>query len=148
MPNQLTDFRSHIVTTLTAAFPSAEVKSGRRQGVSRDKDRIAVFYPNPAWTIDPARAVVGRAILLVRYWKKRSELPPNETTWWQEDESELEQALADLLDALRAVQGLTGIAGRRPWYFLIDSGVIDPDPEEWGVEVRLVAPTANEGTIP
>jgi hypothetical protein len=145
MPNQITDWREHVVTTLAAAFPSAEVKSGRRSGVSRDKDRIAVFFEG--WDVDAARVVVAKPVLVVRYWKDNSKQPPTSTSWTGHDASELEQASIDLLDALRPIQGLTGIAGRRPWFFVIRTVRVDEDPEEWGVEARLEGFTANEGTI-
>jgi len=35
----------------------------------------------------------------------------------------------------------------RPWFFIIESVIVDDDPEEWGVEARLTGMTANVGVI-
>lgn len=146
MANQLSDWIDYLVAQLKVSFPSAEVMRGRRQGVSRDKDRINVFAAGP-WQTDPARAVVARQPVAVRYWKRHSEQPPTDTDATGADPTELEQAKLDLLDALRPLQTLTAIAGRRPWYFLVRTAEIDDDPAEWGVQVVLEGVTANEGVI-
>jgi hypothetical protein len=140
MANVITDWRGALIDQLASSFPAAEVKPGRRQGVSRDKDRIHVFAD--PWTRDAAREVIARPVMLIRYWKKRDKLPTPEAP---ADPEELEQAALDLLDALRPIQALPTL--ERPWYFTVETVRVDEDPEEWGVEARLVAFTANEATI-
>ncbi len=138
--NVVSDFRAALVTQLTASFRDAEVRSGRRQGVSRDMDRINVFFEG--WRTSSDRVVVARPVMIVRYWKARSEIPSSDEPT---DPQELEQASIDLLSALRAVQELPTIV--RPWFFIIESVIVDDDPEEWGVEARLTGMTANVGVI-
>lgn len=140
MANVVSDFRKALIAHLADSFPDVEVRSGRRAGVSRDRDRIHVFFDR--WEVDQARVVVGRPIMLVRYWKARSEVPPSD---WPVDPEELEQASIDLLAALRTAQELPTLI--RPWYFQVSYVRVDDDPEEWGVEAQLVGYTANLGTI-
>lgn len=140
MANIITEFRQALMTQLAESFREADVRAGRRDGVSRDRDRIHVFFDR--WEILADHYQVARPVMLVRYWKARSEVPQSD---WPVDPEPLEQASVDLLAALRAVQELPTLT--RPWYFNIDYVRIDDDPEEWGVEARLLAFTANVGTI-
>lgn len=142
MANVLTDWRTALETALAAAFPTAEVMGGVRRGVSRDKPRIAVF-PDPAAQGHMAdRIVVGTPRMIVRYWPKRSELPARELPPQTDD---LEQARYDVETTLRGLQTSLGVTDL--WYFLVESSMIDPDPEEWGVEVKLVGYGRNVAAI-
>jgi hypothetical protein len=140
MANVVSDWREALVTALATAFPNAEVKSGQRQGVSRDKDRVNVFFGG--WQRSQDRAVLAQPTMIVRAWKSDSKIPG---ATWPNDPEELEQLSIDLLTALRAIQALPTLT--RPWFFNVDSVTIDTDPEEWGVEARLVAWTANLAAI-
>jgi hypothetical protein len=140
MANVVSDWRQALVTALATSFPNAEVKSGQRQGVSRDKDRINVFFGG--WNRSQDRAVLAQPTMIVRAWKSDSKIPDSA---WPNDPTELEQLSIDLLAALRAIQALPTLT--RPWFFNVDSVTIDEDPEEWGVEARLVAWTQNLATV-
>lgn len=137
MANVVTDWRDYMIDALAAAFPEAEVKAGRRVGVSRDRDRIVVFAA--PWLTDTPTEI-ARPTMLVRYWKRRPKTQTGDV-----DPAELEQAKVDLLVALRAIQALPGLD--RPWYFIVDRAEVDEDPEEWGVECLLVGYTANVAVI-
>lgn len=136
----VSDFRNALVAALTTSFPNADVRSGIRQGVSKDKDRINVFFGG--WEVTQERVVVARPIMFVRYWKANPDTPPDTTP---QDPAELEQGSTDLLDALRAIQDLPTLT--RPWFFYVEYVRIDEDPAEWGIEARLSGYTANLGTI-
>jgi hypothetical protein len=135
LPDVLTDWRNALVTELRLAFPDAEVMSGPRTGVSRDKARIAVFAPPEPMGHLSDRVVVATSRMWIRYWPPRSEQPPAQTDWNGEDMSELEAAKTALEAFLRPRQASLGVTNL--WFFLVDSITIDPDPEEWGVEARL-----------
>ena len=140
MVNVLTDWRDAMIAALVVAFPDAEVKPGARAGVSRDRDRIAVFAG--PW-VTAENVVVAKPQLVIRYWKRRSkQLSPTEPA----DPTELEQAKVDLLDVLRANQKLDTL--ERPWFYILDTAHIDEDPSEWGVEAVLTGFTANTAVIP
>lgn len=128
------------MTQLAAAFPTAEVASGERSGVSLDKDRINVFAG--PWRKDSGRAVVAQPTMIVRYWPARGEQPATATP---HDPDELDDALDALLAALRPLQA--SLAVTNLWYFLVDSSDTDEDPAEWGVEARLVGYGKNLATI-
>lgn len=136
----VTDFRLALVAALTASFPDADVRSGARSGVSRDKDRINVFFGG--WEVQRERVVVAQPIMFVRYWRQNPETPSTEQP---QDPTPLEDGATALLDALRAVQDLPTLT--RPWYFNIEYVRTDEDPLEWGIEARLSGYTANLGTI-
>jgi hypothetical protein len=132
MANVGTSWRLWLVAALDTAFPDAEVKSGRRQGVSRDKDRINVFTDPAVQGHLPDRIVVSSPRMVIRYWKRRSEVPAPDSP---PDATELEQARQDLETFFETHQ-------RPPvtdlWFAQLESVHIDDDPEEWGVEARIV----------
>jgi len=132
MANVVTSWRLALVTALDTAFPDAEVKSGLRTGVSRDKDRINVFSDPQVQGHLPERIVVSSPRMVIRYWKKRSEMPPPDSP---PDPTELEQARQDLETFIQSHQkpSVTDL-----WYCQLESLRVDEDPEEWGVEARLV----------
>jgi hypothetical protein len=136
----VSDFRAALMSGLATSFPDAVVRAGFRQGVSKDADRINVYFGG--WEVDPGRVVVARAIMFVRYWKANPDTPPADVP---QDPAELEQASTDLLDALRAMETLPPLT--RPWFFIVEYVRTDEDPVEWGVEARLSGYTANLGTI-
>ena len=135
MPDVLTDWRSALVTALTTQFPTAEVKSGPRAGVSRDKIRINVFAPATPIGHLADRVSVANPQMLVRYWPSRSEQPPNDTGFTGEDTTALEAAKNAVETFLKTKQTSLGVTNL--WYFRVESSRIDPDPEEWGVEFVL-----------
>lgn len=141
MPDVLTDWRQALVDELKLSFPEAEVMSGPRTGVSRDRDRITVFAaPEPMGHLGD-RIVVATPRMIVRYWPARSEQPPEDDDWNGEDMTPLESAKTALELFLRDRQASLGVTNL--WFYLVDSVLIDPDPEEWGVEARLTGQGAN-----
>lgn len=138
----IADWRASLVTHLAAAFPAAEVRGGRRQGVSRDKDRINVFAGSPAYRRNPERAVVANPVMVVRYWKQHSKQPRSTSP---PDPTELEDAAMSLITSLRTVQA--SLAVTNLWYFLVDGFDVDDDPEEWGVETTLLGFAKNLAAV-
>lgn len=132
MANVVTSWRQQLVAALTLAFPDAEVKSGKRQGVSRDVDRINVFADPQAHGHLPDRIVVASPRMVIRYWKRRSEMPAVADP---PDPAELEQARQDLETFFEQNQkpAVTDL-----WFAQLESIRIDDGLDEWGVEARLV----------
>lgn len=140
MSNLVSSLRAALVADLAAQFPSAEVLSGPRSGVSHDKTRIAVFWPGFAEM--PSRVVVGEAMLLIRYWPRRPKernavSPPNPT--------ELEQAGWDLADFLQTKQRSYSATGA--WFVRVVSVTPNYDPDEWRVEAVLRAQFSNPAVV-
>jgi len=134
----LTPWRQAVVAFLEEAFPEAEVTSGPRSGVSRDLDRISVFWP--IWKED-ANPNYARPTLIVRFWPARSKQPVENP----DDPTALEQAADELLAAFETVQKpgqlVDGLYCR-----LVDV-TPDYDPNEWGLEGTLAAWTLNPATL-
>lgn len=135
MADVLTDWRAALVTALASQFSTAEVKSGPRTGVSRDKIRINVFAPQDPLGHLEGRVSVATPRMIVRYWPNRSEQPSNDTGFTGEDTTVLEAAKNAVETFLQTKQTTLGVTNL--WYWRVDEVVIDPDPEEWGVEFRL-----------
>ncbi len=137
-----TDWRDAMIAAFRAVWDdpdSTTILAGRRRGVSRDRDRIAVFVG--PWRTGEVTAV-ARATMIVRYWKRRSrQLAADE----QPDPTELEEARDAMLVVLRANQKLPTLD--RPWFYILRTATIDEDPEEWGVEFELEGFTANLAVI-
>lgn len=133
--NIVSDWRQALVTDLRTAYPSAIVESKRRTGVNREPEpRISVHFDGYQ---EAQTVVVANPVMVVRYWPPRaSEQPP-------EDAFELEQAAVDLLrlfqDRMVAIEDSIDDL----WYFRVVSVVIDEDPDEWGVEARLLGYARN-----
>lgn len=142
MANILSSWRSALVSALATQFPNADVGTGVRVGVSRDKDRIRVFADPVEQGHLGDRIVVGTPRLIVRYWKQQSIQPPPDTP---ADPTELEQARFDLETFLETKQASLGVSGL--WFFQIESVKIDEDPNEWGIEAKLVGFTKNYAAI-
>ncbi|MBA2642653.1 MAG: hypothetical protein H0U82_06995 [Actinobacteria bacterium] len=135
--NLISEWRRALVSELQTAFPGAEVTSGRRAGVSREL-RIAVFFDGHRET--PDRVVVARTVMIVRYWPAHAADTPA-------DPSELEQAAYDLMRLLQDRQKQIELAVDDLWFFRVESVVTDEDPEEWGVEARLLGFAKNVAAI-
>lgn len=131
MSNVLTDWRTALVTLLGTTFPAAEILSGEREGLSRDKDRACVFV----LPLTPVSADVNNANprMAIRFWKKLPKIdaslrdaPP--------DPEPIEQLMLDLAGMLQPK--LTSLGVSTLAYFHVDS--ITPDVnDEYGVEVLL-----------
>lgn len=140
MANLISTWREAVAADLAAQFPRADVKSGERAGVSRDKARINVFWPGT--TEDSGQVVVGRASLIIRYWPQRSKQPDAAAP---ADPTDLEQAAFDLQDFLQTKQHGYDSAG--VWFCRLVSVTPDYDPAEWGVEAVLEAQFTNPAVI-
>lgn len=130
--NMLSDWRRALISELKTAYPDAHVAPGRRSGVSRQQ-RIAVF--SDGFKEEAGRVSVARPVMVIRYWPARGDLPTSEDP---ADPTELEQAGMDLLTLLEARQKQIESAVDDLWYFRPEQATIDEDPDEWGVEVRLI----------
>lgn len=135
MADVLTGWRQALITALSTQFPTAEVMSGPRTGVSRDKVRINVFASSDPQGHLGDRVSVATPRMVVRYWPPRSEQPPSDTDFTGEDTTPLEEAKNAVETFLKTKQ--TSLAVTNLWYFRVESARIDPDPEEWGVEFLL-----------
>jgi hypothetical protein len=139
--NLVSDWRRALMSELQTAHPDADVTAGRRTGVSRDQERIAVFFDG--YSEQAARVVVANPVMVVRFWPDRSKLPADTP----EDPTQLEQAAVDLMRLLQARQAQIENSVDDLWYFRVQSVVIDEDPEEWGVEARLLGFAKNVAAV-
>lgn len=139
--NLISDWRRALVSELKTAYPTAEVTSGRRTGVSRDRVRICVFSEGSQEL--SGRVVVANPLMVVRYWPDRSKLPEDTPS----DPTQLEQAAYDLMRLLQDRQVEIESAVDDLWYFRVQSVTIDEDPDEWGVEARLLGFARNVATV-
>ena len=130
--NLVSDWRRALMSELKTAYPNAEVRAGRRTGVSRDKVRIHVFSDGVSELA--GRVTVANPVIVIRFWPDRSKLPDDTPL----DPTELEQAAVDLLRLFADRQAQIELAVDDLWYFRPQSAAIDEDPEEWGVEIRLL----------
>lgn len=135
--NLLSDWAKALVAELRTAYPNANVTRGRRSGVSREQ-RITVF--SDGYREQSGRVVVANPVLVIRYWPARGELPAEDSP---ADPTELEQAAYDLMRLLEARQSQIERAVADLWYFRPEQALIDEDPNEWGVEVRIVGFSKN-----
>jgi hypothetical protein len=140
MANLVTSWRQALAADLAVQFPNAEMEAGHRTGTSRDKDRIAVFWPGLGE--QQGRVVVGEAQLIVRYWPKN---PMVRDAGSPMSPSELEQAAWDLADFLQTKQ--TSYSATGVWFCRLVSCRPDYDPDEWGVEAIVVAQFTNPAVV-
>lgn len=134
MSNPITDLRLALVARLQASFPTAIVESGQRDSVvSRDKDRICVFWPLTAIASD---INIANPRMTIRFWvakpkisAKLRDVPP--------DDGPLEQASWDLSAALQPVR--TQLVA--DVYFEVAS--ITPIRDEYAIEAQLAVYTLN-----
>lgn len=119
-----------IVTHLASVFTNAEVFPGTREGISRDKDRIAVF--NPGYPSVQPDLVFSKPTIVIRYFVKMSKQPDLAAT---PDPSVLYDAQEDLLAAF---QGMDVVGSFAEDFALIqfDSAVNDA-PTEWRVDLTI-----------
>lgn len=138
MSNLITDWRTALVDLLEETFPAAEVLSGFRSGLSRDRDRIAVF-----WARTPVDGNVNylRPQIAIRFWPKQPRQPRN-LREGQLDETPLEQAAWDLTNALMPVR-TTLVANL---YFELAG--ITPNRADFSVEAQLIAYLLSPGAVP
>jgi hypothetical protein len=140
-PSIITLWRQALVAFLEEAFSDEDVEviSGPRSGVSRDKVRIAVFWPG--WQEDSGNPNFARPTMKIRFWPDRSKQPAADP----KDPAPLEQAATDLMAALQTVQKPGDLVDGL--YCRVATIVADDDPNEWGIEATLVSWTINPATI-
>jgi len=139
--NLISDWRRALRSELQTAYPDALLTSGRRSGVSREQ-RITVFFDG--YREQPDRVVVARPVMVIRFWPARGDLPAADSP---ADPTELEQASVDLMMLLQARQKEIELSVDDLWYFRVESVVIDEDPDEWGVEARLLGFARNVAVL-
>lgn len=139
--NLISDWRRALMSELKTAYPAAEVRAGRRTGVSRDLVRIHVFSDGYQEVAD--RVVVANPVMLIRFWPDRSKLPDSQPL----DPTQLEQAMVDVMKLLQDRQEQIERSVDDLWYFRVQSALIDEDPEEWGVEFRLLGFAKNVAAV-
>lgn len=133
MPNLISDFRVALAADLATQFPTAEIHQGVRVGKSLDKPRIAFFWTGTAE--ESGRVAVANAEFRVRYWPVSARVADQSPSGVR-DPGELEQAAWDLQTFLEGKQTSYGATGL--WFFRLVEVQPDYDPEEWGVEARLL----------
>lgn len=133
--------RQGVCTRLAAAFPSCEVKPGKRTGVWRGETDLIVAWWSGYQVLTRDIALASPTIT-IRYFPSISKLPPDDEP---RDPSGLEQAADALITALdRATQSVGYFAPDTSWR--LDS-IPAPDdrPDFWMVEARLIAYTLGAG---
>lgn len=134
MSNLITDWRVALVALLEGAFPEAEVMSGQRaDGPSRDKERIAVFWP-----VTPESSEVNfiNPRMTIRFWAKHEKTQLKSVP---ADDGPLEQAAWDLATTLQPVLAslLNETDPAYPgFYFRVTQ--IAPVRDEFAVEAQLL----------
>jgi hypothetical protein len=141
MPNLISDFRTALVADLVTEFPTAEVLQGPRVGRSVDKPRITVFWAGSQE--QSGLVAVGEATVIVRYWPASPKVADQSPSGVR-DPGELEQAAWDLQAFLETKQTAYGATGT--WVCRLTDVQPDYDPEEWGVEARIVLQFDNPAT--
>ena len=125
-----------IAVHLAATFPAAEVIKGNRTGVSRDKDRLAVF--NAGFPVTRPDLAFSNPTITVRYFVSRSKQPDSEAT---PDPDDLYDAQENLLAAF---QGRDVTGSFAPNFACVAfETTIDDTPEEWRVDLTITAYTFN-----
>lgn len=138
MSNPITDWRTELVTLLETAFPDAEVMSGQRDNVvSRDKDRISVFWPQTAIA---SNINYAQPQMMIRFWCKYPKASAQLKNV-PKDDGPLEQASWDLSVALKGPR-TTLVAGL---YYELAS--IKPVRDEFAIEALLGAWIVNPAAL-
>lgn len=127
---------SAIVAHLAATFPSADVVAGRRTGVSRDKDRIAVF--NPGYPVTRSDLAFSTPAIIVHYFVSRSKQPDAEAS---PDPSSLYDAQEALLAAFQGKDETGSFASNFACVSFETS--VDDSADQWMVELTITAYTFN-----
>lgn len=126
------DWREAVHTHLAASFPAADVVSGRRTGVARDRDVIAVFWPG--WRVNQRDIALATPTLTIRYWPARSKQP---STTSPPDPGDLEDAAAALMEAMRDKRKSGDFVAGLACFVSEVTPVYDDD--EWMVEATVQA---------
>lgn len=125
-----------IIQHLETVFTAADVAAGRREGVSRDKDRIGVFNPGyPAVRPDLA---FSQPQIIVRYFVSKSKLPDQTPT---PNPSALYDAQEALLAAFQG-KDTTGDFAANLACVSFETEVND-DVDEWRVDLTIQTFTFN-----
>jgi hypothetical protein len=128
-----------LIAYLKLEFPEAEVIDGERSGVSRDKDRLCVFWPGSQ---EDGNVNYSHESMVIRFWPARSKQPTDNP----DDPTPLRKAGMDLRIALQAVQTPGSLVA--DLYCRLVSVQPDYDPQEWGIEAVLYSWTLNPATLP
>jgi len=139
MSNLISDWRTALVARLQTSFPDAEVLSGQRaDDVSRDKDRIAVFWPG---TPEASEVNFVNPKMTIRYWAKRPKTTLKDVP---HDDGPLEQAAWDLALALQPVLAklLNDTDPAYPGFYFRVVQIV-PVRDEFAVEAQLVGTWKN-----
>lgn len=139
MSNILTDWRQALVTHLKANLQDGdfEVRSGERDGESKDRKLAVVFVPT-AFAEESGDVNYARPPMVIRAWIPRSRQPrPTEPP----DPEPIEQLMLDLMSCLQPVQTtlVTGL------YFRVTAVI--PDYADWGVQASLLGWTLNPASV-
>lgn len=134
----LTDWQDAVVTALDAGLDGFTIKSGERDGVSRDRNIACVFGRD-----EPPDSNVQwiRPVLTVRAWIKS---PKQVKTRSPRDSTVLQDLLEQIEVILQPMQVLPSIGGNG-LYFNVTGNRIDRD--DWGVELTLTGWAENPAVI-
>jgi hypothetical protein len=135
----INQWRAAVCTKLATEFSGADVEPGEQQGVSRERDLIAVWWPG--WDEIARDIALAAPTLQLRYFPGRSKQPATTTP---PDPTPLEEAA----DALLA---FFDRASQAPGFFVGDLScrltTLRPnyDPTFWHIEATLLAYTLGAG---
>lgn len=138
----LTSYRQQLAADLALEFPDADVLQGERTGKATDRAKVAVFVGDEGELGDSV--VVGQAEMFVRYWPKSPKIRDDAPSGVR-DPSELEAARVALQAFLQTKQKAYPATG--VWFSRMTSISTDSDPEEWGVEARLILMFSNPAVL-
>jgi hypothetical protein len=142
MANIVSDVCDQLAADLALAFPRCDVSRGARTGYAVDRAKACVFWPG--FNELGSAVVVGQYQIIVRYWPVTAKLR-NDAPAGVRDPSELEQAALDLAAFLQGKQTAYSDAGA--WFIRMQGVQPDYDPEEWGVEARIVLMADNPAVL-
>jgi hypothetical protein len=125
-----------IAAHLASVFPAAEVVKGNRTGVSRDKDRIAIF--NPGFPVTRPDLAFSNPKIIVRYFVSRSKQLDSDAT---PDPTSLYDAQEALLAAFQG-KDVTGSFAANFACVAFET-TVDDTPEEWRVDLTITTYTFN-----
>jgi hypothetical protein len=138
--NIITAWREAVQAYLTAQFPEAEVLGGKRDGVSRDKARICVWWPG--WPALQRDIALANPTLLLRFFPALSKQPSATSP---RDEAPLEQAAVDLMVAMAAKRKAGDFVADLACY--VSSCVPNDDPDIWRVDATIQAIAMNLAVV-
>lgn len=132
--NLITDWRTALVALLKEKFPAAELLSGERaDGPSRDKDRIAVFWPGMS---ESSEVSFANPRMTIRFWVKN---PKTNVRSVPKDDEPLEQAAWDLAFALqpKLASLLNTTSPAYPGFYFRVTQIV-PVRDEYAIEAQLL----------